>query len=756
MLAVSIGDLRPSSQDTSAFYLQNIYQLLSDPNRTSDSTIPSTLPTFSPPNYAVWVNSLWFLSLSISLTCGFQATLLQQWARRYIKITQSPDHSAQKRTRIRAFFSDGVKALHIPWVVETLPTLLHLSLFLFFAGLIIYLFNINHTVFTVVAWWVGLCTTTYIGVTLMPLFRHDSPYYAPLSSSVWYLVNGVPFTIFNSLDWLAIRLCGRGICYRLHLLNLVYRLQDRFNNGITLTAERAAEWRSPEADYSAVKRVLNFSDDDLYLEEFFALIPGFFKSKAVEDAQEIFKDGLVSGSLLDWMNRTISSHTLSEAVKQRRVALCRQVMEITSLPVSNSPLNLGLYNWDKFFGYIDSALFLKAATYNGPEVLYDSQCAISRILARVERRDNIWCELAISHMGVSDSVLQDYLAHGDSALLANLNSFIRRAVDFYPSHKWFPDHMARTLKAVSKLEVQDTLPELRHDFCTLWNELVLMSHGQSPSVWGPNEILTGVRHIYIALHLSTASTLPAAFSVPARDEDGFRFSLELPSPYPSCTVADHTGSATHIVAGTTDLPARTSLTMLGGGKILDSDTPTDVDALSSPTTSPYHADICLADKHSLDDIPAASRRSTTSILAPTAPAAHISPVHDEDRPSLVNPFDSTTTLVIRNGVYRDNLEHTANSHSRTSLLRTTSTPILPLSSISRSNLTDSSQQDEESTTNPLTTFSYPPSSSIPSSPSNSPAASAFSRLLTSAEIVCSSFNLNRRSITHLFVAHFQL
>ena len=118
--------------------------------------------------------------------------------------------------------------------------------------------------------------------------------------------------------------------------------------------------------------------------------------------------------------------------------------------------------------------------------------------------------------------------------------------------------MARTLKAVSKLEVQDTLPELRHDFCTLWNELVLMSHGQSPSVWGPNEILTGVRHIYIALHLSTASKLPAAFSVPARDEDGFRFSLELPSPYPSCTVVDHTGSASHIVAGATDLPARTS------------------------------------------------------------------------------------------------------------------------------------------------------------------------------------------------------
>ena len=193
--------------------------------------------------------------------------------------------------------------------------------------------------------------------------------------------------------------------------------------------------------------------------------------------------------------------------------------------------------------------------------------------------------------------------------------------------------------------------------------------------------------------------------------------------------------------------------MLGGGKTLDSDTPTDVDALSSPTSSPYHADPSPANKVSLDDIPVVAPQRAASILPPFLPAAHISSVHDEARPSPVNLFDSTTTLVIRNGVYTDTLEHTVNS--RTNLLRTTSTPILPLSSISSSNLTDSSQQDESAAV-PLSTFSYPPSSSIPSSTSNTPLASTFSRLLTSAEVVCSSFNLNRRSITHLFVGHFQL
>ncbi|KAI0246405.1 hypothetical protein BJV78DRAFT_1090826, partial [Lactifluus subvellereus] len=136
---------------------------------------------FSPPRYSIWVNSLWFLSLAISLTCALLATLLQQWARQYVRITQPPHYSPHKRARTRAFFADGVDKLHLPWAVETLPTLLHISLSLFFAGLLIFLFNIDHTVFSVVVWWVGFSAGVYVCITFMPIFRHDSPYYTPLS-----------------------------------------------------------------------------------------------------------------------------------------------------------------------------------------------------------------------------------------------------------------------------------------------------------------------------------------------------------------------------------------------------------------------------------------------------------------------------------------------------------------------------------------------------------------------------------------------
>ncbi len=132
---MSVLDLRPNPQDTSAFYLANVYQVLADPNVTRPPTsIPSPVqpPPLSPPRHAVWVNSLWFLSFVINLTGALLATSLHQWARRYIRVTQPSRCSPEKRARRRAFFAGGVDKLQVRWAVEALPALIHLSLFLFF------------------------------------------------------------------------------------------------------------------------------------------------------------------------------------------------------------------------------------------------------------------------------------------------------------------------------------------------------------------------------------------------------------------------------------------------------------------------------------------------------------------------------------------------------------------------------------------------------------------------------------------------
>jgi hypothetical protein len=74
----------------------------------------------------------------MSFSCALWATSLQQWARRYLLRARRTRCNPEMRARMRAFFADGVDKMHIPWAVEGLPTLLHLSLFLFFGGLAIF------------------------------------------------------------------------------------------------------------------------------------------------------------------------------------------------------------------------------------------------------------------------------------------------------------------------------------------------------------------------------------------------------------------------------------------------------------------------------------------------------------------------------------------------------------------------------------------------------------------------------------------
>ncbi|KAF8463957.1 hypothetical protein DFH94DRAFT_640303, partial [Russula ochroleuca] len=146
LLAVTVQNIQQNPQDTSAFYLAHIYQELSTQPNGSQASIPSSLSNpiepYTPPTSGVWVNGLWFMSLVISLTCALLATLLQQWARRYLRVAY-PRYNPHKRARIRAYYKHGVEKLHIPQTIELLPALLHISLFLFFAGLSVFLFGVD-------------------------------------------------------------------------------------------------------------------------------------------------------------------------------------------------------------------------------------------------------------------------------------------------------------------------------------------------------------------------------------------------------------------------------------------------------------------------------------------------------------------------------------------------------------------------------------------------------------------------------------
>jgi hypothetical protein len=82
---------------------------------------------------------------------------------------------------LRSFFAGGVVKMRVSWAVESLSVLVHLSLFLFFSGLIIFLHNVNQNVCLSVIWCVGIFLTVYGCFTIMPMFLPESPYNTPLT-----------------------------------------------------------------------------------------------------------------------------------------------------------------------------------------------------------------------------------------------------------------------------------------------------------------------------------------------------------------------------------------------------------------------------------------------------------------------------------------------------------------------------------------------------------------------------------------------
>ncbi|KAI9441113.1 hypothetical protein BJY52DRAFT_1377815, partial [Lactarius psammicola] len=154
--------------------LERISQQL--PNATTNPTPSSSTQTsFSPSASVVIVNSIWFLSLVLSLTCALAATLLKEWTRRYRQIIRR-DYAPHVHAHVREYLIRGTRESGIIGLFETLPLLLHISVFLFFAGLVVFAFIANHVVAYITAAIVGFSAVSYIALTLVPFITRDCPF----------------------------------------------------------------------------------------------------------------------------------------------------------------------------------------------------------------------------------------------------------------------------------------------------------------------------------------------------------------------------------------------------------------------------------------------------------------------------------------------------------------------------------------------------------------------------------------------------
>jgi hypothetical protein len=528
---VSIQDLQQNPQDTSNFYLANMYHATINPN--TSSSLPTSPPPFSPPNFAIWVNALWFLSLVISITCALLATLLQQWARRYLKVTQ-PRYSPHRRARIRAFFAEGVDKFLLPWAVEALPTMLHLSLFLFFAGLAVFLWNVNLTIFKLVLSWIGLCTALYGCITFIPIFCHDSPYHTPLSLPAWHFVTGIRFLTFRALEWVTFLNYFNHSTYQ-RFQNMAKRYRKLLVQGMRKTAEETAFSSPSEIDTRAFMWTFDSSDEDHELERFFSGLPGFRSSKMVKDPLPDLtseQQGKLLNALIGLLDRTSSSNLLPEPIKIRRTAICQKAIGPADMPRATQRALITIFYQaqDGLVQSAEMARFVRGRDNGNDQEAPMFIRAISlSIVAKAQQRDDLWFSVASDEMGIPESVLRNHATHGNSLSLAIWIHVFHQVLNFFHEQRWPSHWFSDVLKAASKFDVLDTLPELQHEFCALWNELIRVDVLISQGLFRP------IHNIYLMLHLHTDSA-STAFDASTADED---LILTWTRSYPLCNISGH-------------------------------------------------------------------------------------------------------------------------------------------------------------------------------------------------------------------------
>ena len=692
LISVSIQDIQQNPQDTSNFYLENIYQLLAKSNQSNISiSLPTSPPQFSPPTFAVWVNSLWFLSLAISITCALLATLLQQWARRYLKVTQIRS-SLHKRARIRSFFAEGVEKSLLPLAVEALPTLIHVSLVLFFAGLVVFLWNVNLTIFKVVLSWISICTALYGCITLIPIFRHNSPYYSPLTS----LTRGIVFVMASA--FLLIYFCfdlllfclfwefGRRGSIRIssHLLGWLSEVRDM----IRMTPEKAALKSSSEIDTRALMWTFGSLDEDHELDRFFSGLPGFQNSRVLKQPLHGLDDRQklrLLEAVIRLLDRTFSSNLLPDQVKRRRADICDNAMKLLDTPNAFQTIIRRLAS-EAGYGPVQSFKTVDIVRRWGDlkgEYSTLDQVIFSIIVARVQQRDGPWFILASDQLGIPETVLRSHAAHGDNLSLVILIYLTRKQFIHFGNTSWPSHTFLDVLGAASKFNVEDTSPDLQHEFCALWNQVVRKA--QNVGNWNfSKRILKPIRHVYIRLHQGT-SCAPTRFSASTSENNEI---LDEPYSYPVCNVTGHVhdGSASitspHPVPQEDSAPSPHSLTSLGASSIpvpapfhIDEsvDTPPllnnlhptsdTVDNLHVPVTSPDPATAGVMQNIVAADIPTPLPTPEASSTSPLFSISRQPDVSLQHTANLLTPSDPPNISSSASNTVLDNIVHTGPSSS---------------------------------------------------------------------------------------------
>ncbi|KAJ6594392.1 hypothetical protein B0H19DRAFT_917636, partial [Mycena capillaripes] len=157
-----------SNRDTTALLLQQLLLRMNSEETPVISAASSTPPAASVSS--ICINVLWFSSLVLSLNTVLGAILAKQWLSEYQLVTCSTAKSPREQVPFRQLKFDSFGRWGVPIIIDYLPVQLIFALFLFFAGLVYFVWTLNRTVAIITSIWVGLSALFFLVTTLLPSF----------------------------------------------------------------------------------------------------------------------------------------------------------------------------------------------------------------------------------------------------------------------------------------------------------------------------------------------------------------------------------------------------------------------------------------------------------------------------------------------------------------------------------------------------------------------------------------------------------
>ncbi|CAE6503953.1 unnamed protein product [Rhizoctonia solani] len=152
----------------------------------ANSTAPAAAPPpgdkpFTPPRIVVIVNTLWYMSLSVSVSASFLAMLAKDWCHSFLAGRTGEPYVQARRRQRRWTMIENWKMQEL---ITVLPSLIHLSLLLFAIGLCIYVWELNKVV-AIPVWCVcGASVGFYVASSFLATILEDFPYTTIISRTL--------------------------------------------------------------------------------------------------------------------------------------------------------------------------------------------------------------------------------------------------------------------------------------------------------------------------------------------------------------------------------------------------------------------------------------------------------------------------------------------------------------------------------------------------------------------------------------------